>query len=66
MTVRMDEDHDVILQRLAAQWGISKNEAILRAIEMADSDISRSERLTALTQEARTDWAETLDRLGRE
>jgi hypothetical protein len=44
MTLRLNEDHDAMVVRLAAQLKCSKHEAVLRAIELADERISVKER----------------------
>jgi len=64
MTIRLDERHDEMLTRLAANWGVSKNEAVLRAVEAADRAGSRNEEVAALSAEMIKRWGPTLDRLG--
>jgi hypothetical protein len=44
MTLRLNEDHDAMVVRLASQLKCSKHEAVLRAIELADERISVKER----------------------
>ncbi len=58
MTLRLPDEDDERLQRLAARWKVSKQQAVLRAIREADTDIY------ALSDERADAYAEALDRLG--
>jgi uncharacterized protein (DUF1778 family) len=66
MTLRTTPEADAALTELARAQGISKNEAVLRAILRDRQRITRSSVISALTEEALDQWSETLDRLGRE
>jgi predicted transcriptional regulator len=59
MTLRLDDDDEARLERLATRWGVSKQRAILRAIREADTDV------LAIAGEGAEKYAEALDRLGR-
>lgn len=64
MTLRTTPDVDAALAELASAQGVSKNEAVLRAILSEHGRLRRTQRLATLSEEARSEWAETLDRLG--
>lgn len=64
MTVRLDERHDAMLTRLAEAWGVSKNEAIARAVETADRTRERDAEIAAISREMADRWRPVLDRLG--
>lgn len=66
MTLRTTAEQDLAIGRLAAHWGVSRAQAVARAIDYADQRLTRTERIEALAQEALADWPETLSRLGRE
>jgi|GEM_PF-638844 len=40
MTLRLDSEHDAMVEALAKEMKCSKHEAVLRAIEMADERIT--------------------------
>lgn len=64
MTLRLDDEHDAALTKLAQAEGVSKNEAALRAIRAA----AERQRRDALVESAVTDtvsrYETTLERLG--
>jgi hypothetical protein len=64
MTLRTTPEVDSALERLAARWGVSKTEAIMRAIREADD--SRSLEADAMDAYARVtaQYRDALDRLG--
>lgn len=64
MTIRLDERHDEMLTRLAEHWGVSKNEAVLRAVEAADRAGARDAEIAAISAEMAERWGPALDRLG--
>ena len=64
MTLRTERRHDEAIARLAAREGISKNEAVLRAIERADSAASVDDDVMAAYARASVEYREALDRLG--
>lgn len=51
MTLRLDGDHDAMVNRMAQQLKCSKHEAIVRAIEMADERISVKDTAIARARE---------------
>lgn len=59
MTLRLDDDDEARLERLAARWGVSKQRAVARAIREADVDV------LAIADEGTDNYSEALDRLGR-
>jgi predicted transcriptional regulator len=59
MTLRLDDDDEARLERLAVRWGVSKQRAVVRAIREADIDV------LAVADEGAAKYAEALDRLGR-
>lgn len=64
MTVRLDERHDAMLTRLAEAWGVSKNEAIARAVEAADAGTDFDSDVVAAYARTASRYREALDRLG--
>jgi len=64
MTIRLDERHDEMLTKLAAQWGVSKNEAVQRAVAAAAGTSQRDQDVALLSAEMLERWGPTLDRLG--
>ncbi|RYJ05742.1 MAG: ribbon-helix-helix protein, CopG family [Actinomycetales bacterium] len=65
MTLRLTEEQDAALTRLAQAQGISKNEAAARAIEDQAKNISREEQVRRLTDEAAERYGPLLDRLAQ-
>ncbi len=64
MTLRTTQQHDDAIARLAEREGISKNEAVLRAVERADQALSIDEDVMAAYARASVEYREALDRLG--
>jgi hypothetical protein len=64
MTLRLDERHDEMLARLAERWGVSKNEAVLRAVEAADSGTDLDLDVASAYGRAVFQYRDALDRLG--
>lgn len=64
MTVRMDQEHDAILTSLANKWGVSKNEAILRAVREASEDLTLRNDAMSAYERVSTKYRDALDRLG--
>jgi hypothetical protein len=65
MTLRLCEEDEQALALLAAEDGVSKQEATVRAIREAASRRLHDARVRDLSAQARTRYAEVLDRLGR-
>ncbi|MDO5068192.1 MAG: CopG family transcriptional regulator [Propionibacteriaceae bacterium] len=65
MTLRLSPKDEAILARLAAEDGISRHEATIRAIREAAARRGHERCLEALSEKARTRYADLLDRLGR-
>jgi predicted transcriptional regulator len=59
MTLRLDDEDEARLERLAARWNVSKQRAVVRAIREADTDV------LAIADEGAEKYGEALDRLGR-
>ena len=51
MTLRLTEEQDRMLTDLAAREGLSKQEAVIRAIADRSSRLSREERVSAAADE---------------
>jgi hypothetical protein len=66
MTLRTDEALEAALDLLTAEENLSRQEVVRRAIIDRAENVRRRRTISDLTDEALTDWAETLDRLGRE
>jgi hypothetical protein len=65
MTLRLTQAQDEVLTRLAAADGVSKQEAVLRAIAEAYARRSREDNVAELSARARTRYGVLIDRLGR-
>lgn len=65
MTLRLTDEQDAALTRLANAQGISKNEAATRAIDEKAARISREEEVRRLTREAVEQYGPLLDRLAQ-
>ena len=65
MTLRLTDEQNRVLEALARAEGVSKHEAVVRAISDAASRRGHQEQVAALSQSARARYAELLDRLGR-
>lgn len=65
MTLRLNPDDEHALALLAAAEGVSKQEAVVRAIREAASRKLRQDEIRSLSAEAQARYADLLDRLGR-
>lgn len=64
MTLRLSEDLDAKLAAVAATRHMSKQQAIVYAVEKFVAENSHADRVSALAVQAAVDYAETLRRLG--
>ncbi len=64
MTVRMTAEQDAMLTKLAAEWGVSKNEAIVRAVEAASREDSTDAAFMDAYEHVSGKYRDALDRLG--
>lgn len=64
MTVRMTDEQNAMVAALAKRWGVSKNEAILRAVEESVSSDRTDAAFTEAYEHVSTKYREALDRLG--
>lgn len=65
MTLRLNRDDEHALALLAEAEGVSKQEAVVRAIREAASRKLRQDKIRSLSAEAQARYADLLDRLGR-
>ncbi len=65
MTLRLTEEDEKVLARLAEADGISRHEATIRAIHEVAARRGHESRVREASAEARTRYADLLDRLGR-
>lgn len=65
MTLRLTPDDDNILTERAAQEGISRQEATVRAIREAAARRGHEKAVRELSATARERYADLLDRLGK-
>lgn len=65
MTLRLTDEDERALALLAEAQGVSKQEATVRAIRDAAERTLHEDRVRALSEQARTRYADVLDRLGR-
>lgn len=65
MTLRLDDEHDAALTKLAQAEGVSKNEAALRAIKERADRYSSNDEVRRLTREAIQRYGPLLDRLAQ-
>jgi uncharacterized protein (DUF1778 family) len=65
MTLRLTEEQDRALAMLAEAEGVSKHEAVVRAIAESAARYVRDDRVRALSREGRTRYAALLDRLAQ-
>lgn len=65
MTLRLNEEQERALAMLAEAQGVSKHEAILRAIGEAAARSVRDDRVRALSRDGRERYASLLDRLAQ-
>ncbi|WP_062386545.1 ribbon-helix-helix protein, CopG family [Demequina iriomotensis] len=66
MTLRTDSALEAALELLAREEGLSRQEVVRRAVLERADKLTRRQRLANLTDEALSEWSETLERLGRE
>ena len=64
MTLRTDSAVEAALERLAAEQGISKHEAAMRAILRDDAERGLDADATASFERMRVKYRDALDRLG--
>ncbi len=64
MTLRLDSEDEAVLTELAAAQGISKHEAVVRAIRDAGTRRLHEDRVRELSAAARERYATLLTRLG--
>ena len=65
MTLRLDEDHDRLLEALAAKYGRSKTEVVQIALDELAARADKSARTRAAFDRVRARDAELLDRLAQ-
>jgi hypothetical protein len=65
MTLRLDEEHDRLLEALAARYGRSKTEVVEIALDELAIRADKTARTQAAFQRIRTRDAELLDRLAQ-
>ena len=65
MTLRLDDDQDRMLTLLAESEGISKQEAVIRAITERSARLAKDADVRRLAREAIRDYGPLLDRLAQ-
>ena len=65
MTLRLSDEQDRILTDLAAAEGISKQDAVVRAILERSSRLAKDTEVRRLAREAIRDYGPLLDRLAQ-
>ncbi|RFA09741.1 CopG family transcriptional regulator [Subtercola boreus] len=65
MTLRLTEDQEKTLAKLAEMQGVSKQEATVRAITEAVDRRTRADEVNALSAAGRARYAALLDRLAQ-
>jgi predicted transcriptional regulator len=65
MTLRLDEDHDRLLEALATKFGRSKTEVVEIALDDLAARTDKSARTRAAFDRVRTRDADLLERLAR-
>jgi hypothetical protein len=65
MTLRLTDEQDRALTELAAAEGISKQEAVVRAILERSSRLAKDSEVRRLAREAIRDYGPLLDRLAQ-
>lgn len=65
MTLRLTEDDERVLARLAQDEGISRQEATIRAIHEVAERRGHERKVIDASQRARARYADVLDRLGQ-
>lgn len=64
MTVRMTAEQDAMLTALAQGWGVSKNEALVRAVERVAREDVTDAAFDEAYEHVSTKYRDALDRLG--
>lgn len=64
MTLRTTGEQDAQVAELAKRWGVSKNEAVVRAVELAMRADALDTEFLAAYEHVSTKYREALDRLG--
>lgn len=65
MTLRLTEEDELILARLAEDDGVSRQEATVRAIHEVAARRGHQKKVSEASVRARTRYADVLDRLGK-
>jgi uncharacterized protein (DUF1778 family) len=65
MTLRLNDEQDRLLSELAEAEGVSKQDAVIRAITERASRIARDAEVRRLAREAIRDYGPLLDRLAQ-
>ena len=65
MTLRLDDDQDRMLAQLAESEGISKQEAVIRAITERAARLAKDADVRQLARDAIRDYGPLLDRLAQ-
>lgn len=65
MTLRLDDDDEQALALLSQAEGVSKHEAVLRAIHDRAARLAHEQRVDDASARMRAQWGDVLDRLGR-
>jgi uncharacterized protein (DUF1778 family) len=64
MNLRLTDEDDELIEALAEAYGVSKQQAVIRAIREQAAQQVRLSRVRELTREVRRDYANALQRLG--
>ena len=64
MSLRLTDEDDALLDALAQEYGVSKQQAAIRAIREQAAQHSRLALVRALTADVQRDYADALQRLG--
>jgi hypothetical protein len=64
MTVRLTEKEDAQLTQLAAIWGVSKQQAVTKAIEQTLGGLDHDQRVAAAIERTLDRYGDLLRRLG--
>ena len=65
MTLRLNDEQDRLLSELADAEGVSKQDAVIRAITERASRIAKDSEVRRLAREAIRDYGPLLDRLAQ-
>jgi len=65
MTLRLTDEQDRVLTELAAAEGISKQDAVIRAILERSSRVAKDAEVRRLARDAIRDYGPLLDRLAQ-